>query len=257
MSFSSLIFNIIFLCDLFSAELQASCPVNKETSCRTSPETNLEMNLQTGLVQELARNGELYQKGALQDNFFKELQRDSLNKVEKLQKNPAFQEIVKGLQGNSSIRKNTAVNSTPETQGNLREASLNEASLYIFVSFSLGEKALLNLAHDAKQFGATLVLRGFREGSYAKTVKALTQIILKTGQGVLIDPELYSLFNITAVPTFILAKSFTLNPTERTQTPIHDKLQGHVSARYVLESFAKEGDLKDEARDLLNRGGIK
>ena len=181
-----------------------------------------------------------------------DLRQESLQKIEFLQKDPAFQEIVKVLQDNSSNTKNAAVNSIPETEGNLREASL-----YIFVSFSLGEKALLNLAQDAKRFGATLVLRGFREGSYAKTVQALTQIILKTGQGVLIDPELYTLFNITAVPTFILTKSFQLRPEIRIQTPIHDKLQGHVSAHYALEVFAKKGDLKDEAQSLLNRGGVK
>lgn len=142
---------------------------------------------------------------------------------------------------------NTAVNPIPKVQG----------SLYIFVSFSLGEKALLNLAQDAKQFGATLVLRGFKGGSYAKTVQALDKVILKTGQGVIIDPELYSLFNITAVPTFILTKPFQLRPEIRSQTPIHDKLQGHVSTRYALEAFAKEGDIKDKAQALLKRGAIK
>ena len=64
------------------------------------------------------------------------------------------------------------------------ETNLSEASLYIFVSFSLGEKALLNLAREAKQFDAILVLRGFKEGSYRKTAQALQEIITKTGQGV-------------------------------------------------------------------------
>lgn len=254
-----LIFNVILLKALFLAELNASCPVNKETVCRISPETSLEMNLQTSLVQELARSEKVYQKGALQDSVFKELQADSLREVEKLQNDPAFQEIMTELQSDPL---NTTVNLTLEAESNLREASLfdanlHEASLYIFVSFSLGEKALLKLAQDAKQFGATLVLRGFKDGSYATTVQALTKIILKTGQGVIVDPELYALFNITAVPTFILAKPFTLNPTERTQTPIHDKLQGHVSTHYALELFSKQGDLKDEAQSLLKMGAAK
>lgn len=176
-----------------------------------------------------------------------DLRQESLEKIEFLQKDAAFQEIVKVLENHSLNAQNTAVNSVPETESNL----------YIFVSFSLGEKALLNLAHDAKQFGATLVLRGFKGGSYAKTVQSLNKIVLKTGQGVIVDPELYSLFDITAVPTFILSKPFTLAPLERTQTPTHDKLQGHVSARYALEMFSKEGDLKDEAQALLKRGAIK
>jgi type-F conjugative transfer system pilin assembly protein TrbC len=118
----------------------------------------------------------------------------------------------------------------------------------------MGEKALLNLAHEAKRFNATLVLRGFKDGSYVKTAQALQNIITKTGQGAIVDPELFTLFNVTAVPTYVLAKPFTIIAAERTQTPIHDKLQGHVSLNYVLEQFAKEGDFKDEARTLLNRG---
>ena len=181
-----------------------------------------------------------------------DLRQESLQKIEFLQKDPAFQEMVKGLQNNSLESQNTAVNSIPETEGNLFDTSL-----YIFVSFSLSEKALLNLAQDARQFGATLVLRGFRKGSYAKTVQALQTIIKKTGQGVIVDPELYTLFDISAVPTFILAKPFTLNTAERTQAPLYDKLQGHVGIQYALEIFSKEGDLKDEAQALLKRGAIK
>ena len=59
---------------------------------------------------------------------------------------------------------------------------------------------------------------------------------------------------MTAVPTYVLAKPFNVIAAERVQTPMHDKLQGHVSTRYALETFAKEGDLKDEAQDLLTRG---
>ncbi len=128
-------------------------------------------------------------------------------------------------------------------------------SLYIFVSFSLGEKALLNLAQHAKAYGATLALRGFIEGSYAKTVQALQNIILKTGEGFIIDPDLFSLFSITAVPTYVLAKPFQLAAQTRTQTPLHDRLMGHVSIAYALESFAKSGDLTEEAQTLLDKRG--
>lgn len=125
------------------------------------------------------------------------------------------------------------------------------AELYLFVSFSLGEKALLNLAQEAKANGAILILKGFIEGSYAKTVKALQTIITKTGQGFIIDPELFTLFNVKAVPTYVLAKSFQLNALEHNRTPMHDRIQGHISPQYALEKFAKEGDLQEEASSLL------
>lgn len=212
--------------------------VREQKSCRTSS-------------SELVRKNDFYQNSDRLDSFFTQLQQESLQKVEALKKDPVFQETVKTLQNNSPQSQYTAVNSGPETQSNINRASLNEESLYIFISFSMGEKALLNLAHESKQFGATLVLRGFHEGSYVKTAQALQQIITTTSQGVIIDPELYALFNITAVPTFVLAKPFTMIAAERTQTPMHDKLQGHVSVHYALEIFAKDGDLKDEARALL------
>lgn len=154
------------------------------------------------------------------------------------------------------------------------EGMLRPGNFYIFVSLSLGEKALLNLAIDAKRYGATLVLRGFKAGSHVKTVQALQKIIEKTGQGVIIDPELFTLFAIQAIPTFVLSKPFHLNASEHIQTmspdrvegrlsgvrpggPLHDRIQGHVSPQYALETFAKEGDLKDEAKSLLLTGEAK
>ena len=133
--------------------------------------------------------------------------------------------------------------------------AFSSASFYVFVSFSCTEKALLKLAEEAKAYGATLVLRGFKEGSTLKTARALQKTIEKTGQGFLIDPELFALFDITSVPTIILSKPFPLESVERVQTPLHDRLQGHVSLRYALDLFAEKGDLKREAARLLKRRG--
>lgn len=234
MSCNLLIFNIILLANVLSIDVHASCRVSEQTYCRTSS-------------GEPARRNTFYQNSVPQDSFFKLLQQESLQKVETLRNDPTFQGIVTELQNNTSKDSSAFKDASKEVNG----------ELYIFISFSLGEKALLNLAHEAKRFGATLVLRGFREGSYLKTAQALQKIILKTGQGIIIDPELYSLFNVTAVPTFVLAKPFPLQSQERTQTPIHDKLQGHVSTHYALETFVERGDLKEEVHELLSRGAIK
>jgi len=188
-----------------------------------------------------------------------ELKEESLKKGNALQQTKEFQDLVAELQ-----------NKLPEFFENKKNASKQnadlpdqkpEGSLYVFVSFSMGEKALLNLAHEAKHYGATLVLRGFKKETlksgvqgYAKTVKALQQVINKTGQGFIIDPELFDLFSIQAVPTFILTKPFPLNAIERTQTPIHDRLQGHVSLHYALNIFIQKGDLKEAAQALLDEG---
>ena len=196
----------------------------------------------------------------LQESFI----RDSLKTIEKIKKDKEFQSFLTSSSQQSEAvledREFQAVVADLQAQIPLQISSQNQharGSFYIFVSFSLGEKALLNLAQDAKQFGATLVLRGFKDGSYLKTARALQQIIQETGQGFVIDPELFSLFAVTAVPTYVLSRAFTFNSPESTQTPLHDRLQGHVSVFYALSVFAKEGSLKEEANALLENVSLE
>lgn len=213
------------------------------------------------------------------------LQEESMQKVKELQKNKEFQDFQqetfqkkdpvlesKEFQQFITELNEKALTSFPTCQNTEKMLATNtqvrrsEGNLYIFVSFSLGEKALMNLAHEAKQFGATLILRGFKacprvgreleHNNYAKTVQALQKIILKTGQGVSIDPELFAFFSVSSVPTYILAKPFQLNSSEPTSHPLHDRLQGHVSAHYALETFAKEGDLQSEAKAHLTKASV-
>jgi type-F conjugative transfer system pilin assembly protein TrbC len=228
-----------------------------------------------------------------QDPAIQKLQEDSQNKIDTLLKDKEFQDIVSTLEAKASCSATNLSLRTSSKDANsvskscqmenefehLRRKSLRLESpsdlssenltstrsggmfrpgnFYIFVSLSLGEKALFNLAIDAKRYGATLVLRGFKAGSYVKTVHALQKIIQETGQGLIIDPELFTLFAIQTVPTFVLSKPFHLNASERIQTSLHDRIQGHVSPKYALETFAKEGDLKDEAKSLLLAGEAK
>ena len=215
----------------------------------------------------------------LQESFI----RDSLKTIEKLKKDKEFQLFLtsssqqreavledKELQNFMAVLETQVpLQKIPQYKRGELSADLSKipstqtgGRLYVFVSFSLGEKALLNLAHDAKQFGATLVLRGFKDGSYLKTAQALQQIIQETGQGFMIDPELFSLFAVTAVPTYVLSRPFQFNAPGVTQTPLHDRLQGHVSVSYALGVFAKERSLKEEANALLEnvsleRGSLK
>ncbi len=185
------------------------------------------------------------------DKDFQSFLTDSLRQKEAVLRDTGFQNFVTALQAQTQA----PLQSSQSEQGSRDKITSDE--LYIFVSFSMGEKALLNLANEAKPYGATLVLRGFVDGSYAKTVQALQNIIVKTGQGFIIDPELFSLFAVTAVPTYVLAKPFQLHAQTRTQSPLHDRLQGHVSVSYVLETFAQSGDLRDEAQALLEKRRIK
>ncbi|MBS0271680.1 MAG: type-F conjugative transfer system pilin assembly protein TrbC [Proteobacteria bacterium] len=210
-----------------------------------------------------------------QNSAIQKLQEESLQKINTLLKDKEFQDVVSSLETKAScsatnlpfgeitkdagsLSKGCQTENCLEKLANLTsEDSVKLKNFYIFVSCSLGEKALLNVAQDAKKWGATLVLRGFKEGSYLKTAKALQKVVQEVGQGFIIDPELFTLFAIQTVPTFVLSKPFHLSASERMQTPIHDRIQGHVSPKYALETFAKEGDLKDEAKSLLLAGEAK
>lgn len=201
----------------------------------------------------------------LQEDFV----RDSLKAIEKMKQDKEFQSFLKNsFQQREVILEDRGLQETLEdlqAQDSLQVSYFKHTSndkvqsgnLYIFVSFSLGEKALLNLAQEAKIYGAALILRGFKDGSYAQTVKSLQKIIQETGQGFLIDPELFTIFGIKVVPTYVLSKPFQLSSQERMQTPLQDRLQGHVNIQYVLEVFAKEGTLKQEAHSLLTNVPLK
>ena len=208
--------------------------------CMSCPQENMcPAQLQESFIRDSLKTIEKIKK----DKEFQSFLTSSSQQSEAVLEDKAFAEIVADLQNHKSSE--ISQERTTDHYNNM------SASLYVFVSFSLGEKALLNLAHDAKQFGATLVLRGFKDGSYLKTAQALQQIIQETGQGFMIDPELFSLFAVTAVPTYALSRPFQLHSPEVTQTPLHDRLQGHVSVSYVLDVFAKEGSLKEEASSIL------
>ena len=186
---------------------------------------------------------------------FHDFQQEAFQEKDLVLENKEFQQFITEL-NEKALTSFPTCQSTEKIPAANSQVHSPEGNFYIFVSFSLGEKALMNLAHEAKRYGATLVLRGFQEGNYKKTIQTLQKIILKTGQGVSIDPELFAFFSISSVPTFILAKSFQLNSSEPTSLLLHDRLQGHISAHYALETFAKEGDLQSEAKALLTNASL-
>ena len=223
-----------------------SCPTN---SCNV---VSLDAKgLQTLQEKSTHKVDELQQTKDFQ-NFEQEL----LQKKDLVLENKEFQAFVTVLHEKLPHSLPTCQNAEKTNLGG-PQAHNSKSNLYIFVSFSLGEKALLNLAHEAQRYRAIFVLRGFKEGSYSKTVQALQKIILETGQGIIIDPELFTLFSVSSVPTYILTKPFELNTAKRMQTPFHDRLQGHVNLKYALETFVKEGDLQIEAKAFLEKGMVK
>ncbi len=78
--------------------------------------------------------------------------------------------------------------------------------LLAFVSFGMPEAALDRLIDDAQRYRATLVMRGLVEHSFAKTAKAVQARLGKRQVAWIIDPEAFTRFGVTQVPTFVLVR---------------------------------------------------
>lgn len=118
------------------------------------------------------------------------------------------------------------------------------ATLLIFVSSSLSDQSLKELARDAEKIGAQLVFRGLINNSFKDTYQYFKNISINAD----IDPVKFDDFDVSVVPTFIL--------TETTGKKV-DRLQGNVSVADALSQFRDRGDLKDPAHQLLGKlGGV-
>lgn len=135
----------------------------------------------------------------------------------------------------------------------------DEGVVYVAVSFSMDRAALRALANEAQKSGAVLVIRGFVDGSVAKTVTASRAVFDEnTAAGVAIDPQVFRAFQVTRVPTFIAARGLVepcdggVTCTSR-PTP-HDRLSGNLSLAHALQVIAREGkDAPDVAGRALAR----
>lgn len=107
---------------------------------------------------------------------------------------------------------------------------------YIFVSLSIPKNLLEQYDQIAKQIGAQLVIRGFKNNSFKDTIEVTQKLAMQ------VDPMAFKKFGVTSVPSFVLADDSTF-----------DKLVGNVSIKYALEQFENQGDLKAQATEYLKR----
>ena len=129
--------------------------------------------------------------------------------------------------------------------------------LMVFISLSMPENSLKQLAIQIRQAGGVLVLRGMYEGSLQKTINAIYELN-KQGVSAIIHPEFFRKYDVRAVPTFVLENKEEGKCKFGNCTRVFDKLTGNVSLKYVLEQFASEGSNPKVAQQYLERiGGTK
>ena len=119
----------------------------------------------------------------------------------------------------------------------------NGPSLLVFVSFSMPEPTLGRLVDQAARSGATLVLRGFVDGSLQQTVLRAQRLIGQRKVGFQIDPQAFDRFSVSATPTFVLLKAGAA-PAPCAAGTCFASTQfvaaaGDVSIDYALEFFKR------------------
>ena len=130
------------------------------------------------------------------------------------------------------------------------QTSRYESQILIFVSTSIPETTVKRYVQQTQHIGAALVFRGLINDSMKDTQVYLSQLLGTDQTGVkptiLIDPTLYSRFNIKQVPTTVVTES-EIKPCQQDgcPTPVHHKVAGDVSLAWALGLVSRQIDSKE------------
>ncbi|WP_431798272.1 type-F conjugative transfer system pilin assembly protein TrbC (plasmid) [Cupriavidus metallidurans] len=112
--------------------------------------------------------------------------------------------------------------------------------LIIFVSFSMPKPVLTELARQAKETGAVMVVRGFKDGSLRATKLAALEVN-RAGAPWEIHPDLFKAFKVTAVPTFVVASAEAESVLEDGCSPetAYSAVAGNMSVELALDTIRR------------------
>ena len=86
------------------------------------------------------------------------------------------------------------------------EGLVSGPGLLVFVSLSMPQPTLQRLIDQAARAQASIVLRGFADGSLRTTVARVQRIIGDRQVAVQIDPQAFDRYAVTRVPAFVLVR---------------------------------------------------
>jgi conjugal transfer pilus assembly protein TrbC len=125
-----------------------------------------------------------------------------------------------------------------QTQG-----MVSGAGLLVFVSFSMPEATLQRLVDQAARAKASLVLRGFVNGSLQETVLRVQRLIGNREVAFQIDPQAFDRFAIGKTPSFVLVRDGAQAKDCASGLCFADDAfvvtAGDVSLDYALESIQR------------------
>jgi len=115
--------------------------------------------------------------------------------------------------------------------------------LLVFVSLSMPRPTLQRLVDQAARAKASIVLRGFTNGSLRDTVAQVQGLIGSRQVAVQIDPQAFDRYAVTQVPTFVLVRDGTrpVACASGSCAPADSFLRtsGDVSLDYALEHMRR------------------
>ena len=115
--------------------------------------------------------------------------------------------------------------------------------LLVFVSLSMPRPTLQRLVDQAARVKASIVLRGFANGSLRDTVAQVQGLIGSRQVAVQIDPQAFDRYAVTRVPTFVLVRDGTrpVACASGSCAPADSFLRtsGDVSLDYALEHMRR------------------
>ncbi|MDR6775624.1 type-F conjugative transfer system pilin assembly protein TrbC [Azospirillum sp. BE72] len=113
----------------------------------------------------------------------------------------------------------------------------------VFVSFSMPEAALKDLAEQTRRAGGALLFRGMVNNNITDTMAAMGRIVGEQG-GAMLDPTMFRMFDVKVVPTIVVPAEQVqpcFEPRCRSAAPEHDRIAGNVTLFYALETIANAG----------------
>lgn len=134
----------------------------------------------------------------------------------------------------------------------LRESVLKPRPLLqIFVSSSMSRESFKSYVREAHRYNGVLVFRGLPQGSFRK----LTDLVMDISDeqypvAMQIDDEAFAQFGIKTVPAIVLTVPASMF-SEQTISEKFDKVTGHITIKAALETFARQGDLSRNAKEIL------
>lgn len=131
-------------------------------------------------------------------------------------------------------------------------------TLMVFISSSMPEQALRDLAIQTKKADGIMVINGFVGGKLSSTIEFLKPYIEETEVMINIDPTMFELFKVTSVPEIIVTTE-PLTPCTPDKggceyvVPKHDRIKGNVTLYYALEQFSWDGVTSTTSLDHLGK----